>query len=960
MKRTPGSASKNRYPTTADLTVQNQQMFEKAGCDIEPIELNDIHAEIKFLSKNIDSHAEWDQQVEAMQHLMGLINGGALNNERFQRELPCIYSGCAAAVTNLRSALVKQSCLLISQLARELGNHFDHMGDFVTPLSTQLSHGTQIISESCKFTILCIASNCPSRKVLTSIIDLSAKKGASSKSVAAEAFSKIASTWNLDAFNMIWPKAESAIVKLCSDASPDARSFARDTVHILTEKHPEKAARLISKLDMRTKKAFEDFEYNLPHEEVQTIQKPTRAASVKRESRLRPPTERRKPSAAPQNPHRAIKNNNYRNDNIRSNNRDTYKPSFDDDLDPNDEVQLNFPDENKGKQSCVPTRSNFQHKIKINQMNDEEIIDDTNIRTNKISKASRPTTANDHATKKPTSTEFTNVRQTKTTSARAERPNNTINRPSRAPSASRAEKAPTSKFDNIKKVSPSSRYSRAPSSSRAESVIRNRRKQDDFQEYGEAIIPDEPPKQHYSARRQSLAPSKSARSSKPVSKNTSPTNKGNYTSHTPSKPKIPKYQLQNGQERSFLAGIRKIIDEGETEELSQNLTDVSLGILKCCVHTSPQIQGAAFALLNDFLPPYYEHFQPSLSKLLALLVHAIESNVPRASSTAQLMLNSLPKYYDCNELINICVKQPPNFPILNLLSSLVSMSEAYLSSDHLCLQILQVAFNFHKNIDMKIRHTTAHIIMRIEQANHSAIKQFIDQLSDKNRESFEEFITPYIPDLTFNQSAFDIPQFDPKAAISFRHKISQIMEEANDKEWIDIRSQVYSELNEAMQSRGQEKGTLNLIKNVLQDRGVSEFHRLLPGLLYLSKGSFSPIVNNIFVIIMKDVDVNEFLSSIVQVTTNHPIISFPAIELITRVFATVTPKELIPTFHIVFPLLQKEFSNESPEIRKSVVMCFVEMKMVDNEAAEQFINMLAKSQKKLISVFYTRRCSQSS
>ena len=109
---------------------------------------------------------------------------------------------------------------------------------------------------------------------------------------------------------------------------------------------------------------------------------------------------------------------------------------------------------------------------------------------------------------------------------------------------------------------------------------------------------------------------------------------------------------------------------------------------------------------------------------------------------------------------------------------------------------------------------------------------------------------------------------------------------------------------------------------------------------------------------MKGTDISQFISAIVQEAQNSDQSLHAAIDLITRVYATVKPKDCTQSFQIVFPLLKKEFTNENAEIRKKVVMCLVEMKVVDSETADNYINTLLKSQQKLVSVYYNRRVTQ--
>ena len=271
-----------RSTPQSDSSSQIENLFSKAGSDVQGIEIsssNEAMNEIEGLCQKINSNNEWDEQVSGMRHGMALVNGGALEYDCFVRNLSRLHDGLASAATNMRSALVKASCLFISQLARELGSQFEICGDFITPLAPQLSHGTQIISNSCKYAILNISKYCPSRRILASVLDLCASRGAHQKAVAAESLSIILSHWPVEAIGTNWPRLLASLQKLLCDASPNVRSFARKSAKALQLISPQKSKEFLSKLDQRTRKAISE-----------------EADTVIREPRVDPP-KRRAPSA---------------------------------------------------------------------------------------------------------------------------------------------------------------------------------------------------------------------------------------------------------------------------------------------------------------------------------------------------------------------------------------------------------------------------------------------------------------------------------------------------------------------------------------------------------------------------------------------------------------------------------------------------------------------------------------
>ncbi|OHT03974.1 hypothetical protein TRFO_28632 [Tritrichomonas foetus] len=286
---------------------QIERLFATAGVDVEGIEIStpgEALSEIEDLIQKIQNGNEWDDQVSAMRRGMALINGGALEYDCFVKNLSRLYDGLTSAASNMRSALVKTSCLFISQLARELGQQFEMCGDYITPLSPQLSNGTQIVANSCKYAILTISRHCPARRILASVIDLTLSRGASQKAVAAEALSVILSTWPPEAIGTNWPRLLVSLQKLLNDASPNVRVFARRSAKALQFISPQKSREFLAKLDQRTKKAIS--------EEVDTIN---------REPKVEIP-KRRAPSAQPARKFKSVKQTKKDSDDqIRSPNR---------------------------------------------------------------------------------------------------------------------------------------------------------------------------------------------------------------------------------------------------------------------------------------------------------------------------------------------------------------------------------------------------------------------------------------------------------------------------------------------------------------------------------------------------------------------------------------------------------------------------------------------------------------
>ena len=232
-------------------------LFQNPGSDIDPIDVSSASealSEVTELTLQITPKAEWDKMVEAIKHLMGLLNGNAPEYDNFVRGLADLYPGLSAGITNLRSSLVKHSCLVVAQAAERLGSQFETLGDYIAPLGTQLSHGTKIIADCCKFGILSISRNCPSRRIFAQIMTLAGAKGAVQRTVAAQAIYNIIDVWPSECIGRA--KLLDVIQKMLSDASLETRTQTRHTVRRMGVTQGKMYSELMGMVDPKTRTAI--------------------------------------------------------------------------------------------------------------------------------------------------------------------------------------------------------------------------------------------------------------------------------------------------------------------------------------------------------------------------------------------------------------------------------------------------------------------------------------------------------------------------------------------------------------------------------------------------------------------------------------------------------------------------------------------------------------------------------
>jgi len=214
------------------ITQQIEELFSNPDTEIEPIIIkNDKQAirEMREIQSIFKSSTEWDQKLMAIQRGMAVVKGGACNFISFIQLVPTLQPLIIESVSNLRSTLVKNSCLFAAQLSQKLQSSFDSTAEAILPtLFKPTTHGTQIIADSCMHSILSISKYVHSQRVLKAILTHSTSKSSIHRTIVSNCICNIVKEWNPQVFSQSMESLEAIINKLVADATPEARSYAKN------------------------------------------------------------------------------------------------------------------------------------------------------------------------------------------------------------------------------------------------------------------------------------------------------------------------------------------------------------------------------------------------------------------------------------------------------------------------------------------------------------------------------------------------------------------------------------------------------------------------------------------------------------------------------------------------------------------------------------------------------------
>jgi hypothetical protein len=124
-------------------------------------------------------------------------------------------------------------------------------------------------------------------------------------------------------------------------------------------------------------------------------------------------------------------------------------------------------------------------------------------------------------------------------------------------------------------------------------------------------------------------------------------------------------------------------------------------------------------------------------------------------------------------------------------------------------------------------------------------------------------------------------------------------------------------------------------------------------LVLTARASKSPIVEIILSLLLK----SQLLIPSLQehIKSSSTVISIAAIELQTRIVASIDTNLLRGYLRGLILPLSKALNKESVEIRKTAVECFVFVKILVGSEIDEYLSQLLGRQQKLMGLYYSRR-----
>eukprot|EP00611_Tribonema_gayanum_P008131 TRINITY_DN1758_c0_g1_i3.p1 TRINITY_DN1758_c0_g1~~TRINITY_DN1758_c0_g1_i3.p1 ORF type:complete len:542 (-),score=76.53 TRINITY_DN1758_c0_g1_i3:32-1657(-) len=220
-----------------------------------------LEHQVRELSAQIMQQTDdWEKRNSALIALQTAVSENSGNLAAFTPEVWRLLKGpLAHTVSDLRSALVRESCVLLEMLAAVVGDAMQPLMREMTPLLLRLvGSANGVIQEYVDHAMVAIIEHVRFPRQLKDIAyEIKTSRSKELRAVLARYILQIVQQWPPEVLERDIDHLQAAITNLLEDASPVARELARGAFAQFQQSWPRRALTVMSSLDGRTQRMLQ-------------------------------------------------------------------------------------------------------------------------------------------------------------------------------------------------------------------------------------------------------------------------------------------------------------------------------------------------------------------------------------------------------------------------------------------------------------------------------------------------------------------------------------------------------------------------------------------------------------------------------------------------------------------------------------------------------------------------------
>ncbi|CAF0978802.1 unnamed protein product [Didymodactylos carnosus] len=247
--------------TAASSGAVDEAIFLEAFESTSEVQLlsgKDVEQQLSNIRDTLaDTNTDWEKRIDTLKRLRSIIISGALDYDEFFKNIRQLDLPLAVTVKDLRSQIVRETCITLAFMSVKLTNRFERTAEDVIPaLMNLIQNSAKIIASSAVVAMRFIVDNTQSSKLVPLILASSESKSKEIRRHTCELLLHMLNHWDRTQLDKHSQLIHDVIKKSLSDADPETRQGARKAFGLFRENFPQLAHKLLDTLDASKKKTL--------------------------------------------------------------------------------------------------------------------------------------------------------------------------------------------------------------------------------------------------------------------------------------------------------------------------------------------------------------------------------------------------------------------------------------------------------------------------------------------------------------------------------------------------------------------------------------------------------------------------------------------------------------------------------------------------------------------------------
>lgn len=929
MNQTTGKVSQ-------DFSQLISALFDSANSKIQPIDLsNNTSAkdEISKLIQKMESCKDWDEQLSVIQHGISLVKGNSCEFTGFVSQLPNFVAEIMICISDPSTTLVKYTCLYLIELFKKLQDQCDpFIEKVISALFEAATSEKQIISSSCKFTILEIINYVKTKSTLNEILKQASTQSLVPKVISSECIQRIMMGWTRTNLLIYFKQLEKVIFDQLSDSSVVINENAKCSAMQMIKLFPNRSTILPPVLDSLNGKPIQGKGKvsTLPNNDYSNTISFTYSFQEKNQPVGQNSEENNKQDPNDQeNPEKSYLSNIPRKKRTAYN-LEEYKLKT---LNLNDESKtMTFLYDPKTKLKPSEERSR-QNQTEENQPKKTIFETNTNAKRSNISNNSKPSDAAetmlfsfDVDPKQKSS--FYSKERSKNNANLSVHFHKTLGDDIKSTNNKAAKNSDSKAAIDIKVEGSNN----AKMSLLSESLIEEEQCKDDNDLEIEADIETQ--------------------------KETKAVDSDIFTTILQKSPKSTHFNCVDNKENDFLDLIRTTIATKQTIYISQNADSIVEGIIHCIQSQKSSIEISGLNLFVHIIKIIPNAFEDHLQKLVAILLKKADQSQSSTAINATNALRTISTLYPPEAILHIGIQCTESNALCSFIANLVRLDESILLNDEIASKLLPICCKIYETTtEQRISALAVGLLNKLHESNPKMFAIFASSVDDQWSKLLKSlYLEPRIPESSVNlKTATD--------SMDKKQEPSRIL--ASITKYRARNSGPEAKLENILSQLSSEKlkfSILNSLIDFFKETNGEIFLSSIPYLVKLINSSYYEQIKECISILSntnRDVNKSLFLNSMIDYLVNDP--SVKAIDCLSEVIRFYKSRDLSPRIQEILSKIKVFLEDESAIARKSAVRLIVQLRLSIGKVFDGEINKISSIHQKLVKYYLAKeQCSPTS